>query len=128
MRVISVPISPGELLDKITILEIKMAQMQDENKLKNVHTELSLLNEVAEKLLSSKKISDLKQALKFVNQELWKIEDDIRDHEKGKDFNDQFIELARSVYIKNDRRAELKKTINIELGSTLIEEKSYQQY
>jgi hypothetical protein len=128
MRVISVPISPGELLDKITILEIKMAQMQDENKLKNVHTELSLLNEVAEKLLSSKKISDLKQELKFVNQELWKIEDDIRDHEKGKDFNDQFIELARSVYIKNDRRAELKKTINIELGSTLIEEKSYQQY
>ena len=128
MRVISVPISPGELLDKITILEIKMAQMQDENKLKNVHTELSLLNEVAEKLLSSKKISDLKQELKFVNQELWKIEDDIRDHEKGKDFNDQFIELARSDYIKNDRRAELKKTINIELGSTLIEEKSYQQY
>ena len=128
MRVISVPIYPGELLDKITILEIKMAQMQDENKLKNVHTELSLLNEVAEKLLSSKKISDLKQELKFVNQELWKIEDDIRDHEKGKDFNDQFIELARSVYIKNDRRAELKKTINIELGSTLIEEKSYQQY
>ena len=128
MRVISVPISPGELLDKITILEIKMAQIQDENKLKNIHTELSLLNEVAEKLLSLKKISDLKQELKYVNQDLWKIEDDIRDHEKGKNFNDQFIELARSVYIKNDRRAELKKTINLELGSTLIEEKSYRQY
>jgi len=128
MRVISVPVSPGELLDKITILEIKMAQIQDENKLKNIHTELSLLNEVAEKLLSLKKISDLKQELKYVNQDLWKIEDDIRDHEKGKNFNDQFIELARSVYIKNDRRAELKKTINLELGSTLIEEKSYRQY
>jgi len=128
MKVISVPVSPGELLDKITILEIKMAQIQDENKLKNIHTELSLLNEVAKKLLSLKKISDLKQELKYVNQDLWKIEDDIRDHEKGKNFNDQFIELARSVYIKNDRRAELKKTINLELGSTLIEEKSYQQY
>ena len=83
---------------------------------------------VSKKLLSLKKISDLKQELKYVNQDLWKIEDDIRDHEKGKNFNDQFIELARSVYIKNDRRAELKKTINLELGSTLIEEKSYQQY
>jgi len=121
MRVISVPVSPGELLDKITILEIKMAQIQDENKLKNIHTELSLLNEVAEKLLSLKKISDLKQELKYVNQDLWKIEDDIRDHEKGKNFNDQFIELARSVYIKNDRRAELKKTINLKLELTLIE-------
>jgi tRNA A37 threonylcarbamoyladenosine dehydratase len=128
---IQAPISLGELIDKITILEIKAANIKDQAKLNNVTHELNILNAKVESLLDSagqQKLSPLKQRLKDINQELWIIEDDIRDCEYVKDFSDKFIQLARAVYVTNDKRATVKKDINLAFGSELIEEKSYKDY
>ncbi len=125
---IDAPVSWGELADKITILEIKSERIQDEAKRLNVEKELRLLREKLAIAPSSSALSGLVDALRAVNLELWVIEDDIRDCERDKDFGARFIELARSVYFKNDRRAALKKEINLLLGSGIIEEKSYRAY
>ena len=122
-------IAPGELIDKITILRIKSERIADEAKLKNVRTELAVLNETLEKdVPASDELSRLDAALQAVNEELWVIEDDIRNCERAGDFGDEFIRLARAVYVTNDKRAALKKEINLLLGSTLVEEKSYAAY
>jgi hypothetical protein len=123
------PISYGELIDKITILEIKSVHIRDAGKLANVRTELDLLNTTwAGHPASATDISTERAQLKGVNEALWKIEDDIRLKEKAQAFDAEFIELARAVYIRNDERAAVKKTINLKLGSKLVEEKSYQDY
>jgi hypothetical protein len=125
-----VPISPGELIDKITILEIKSARMTDAAKLHNVRTELTLLNETWSASEFSKKadISAEWTGLRDVNGQLWDIEDRIRDKERDGQFDAGFIELARAVYVTNDERAALKRRINTKLGSVLVEEKSYKEY
>jgi uncharacterized protein DUF6165 len=129
MSQISVPISYGELIDKITILEIKSERIRDAAKVANVRTELDLLAETwLTNAASSKDIAVERDALKRVNEALWDIEDRIRLKEKAKAFDAEFIELARSVYIRNDERARVKRAINEKLGSTLVEEKSYQDY
>jgi hypothetical protein len=128
---IEAPISLGELIDKITILEIKVANISDAGKLKNVEHELAVLNRKVDSLLDAAgtaKLAPLKSALKEINQSLWIIEDDIRDCEYVKDFGSKFIELARAVYVTNDKRAAVKKDINLAFGSELIEEKSYKDY
>lgn len=128
---IQAPISLGELIDKITILEIKAVHIGDETKLKNVTHELNILNAKVNELLDATgqaKLAPLKTSLKDINQELWVIEDDIRDCERIKDFGDKFIQLARAVYFTNDKRAAVKKDINLAFGSELIEEKSYKDY
>lgn len=129
MKDILVPISPGELLDKITILRIKSARMTDEAKLQNVRLELSLLEKTwRESVDPSVDVSAEEQALQAVNERLWAIEDDIRDKERAQSFDARFIELARSVYIENDERAAIKKRVNVKLGSRIVEEKSYKPY
>lgn len=128
---IQAPISLGELIDKITILEIKAIHIGDETKLKNVTHELNILNDKVNNLLDAAgktKLEPLKKSLRDINQELWVIEDDIRDCERDKDFSDKFIQLARAVYFTNDKRAAVKKDINLAFGSELIEEKSYKNY
>ena len=123
------PVSPGELLDKLTILEIKNSQINDSEKLKNIRLEYDILSDLRkEKIENDDKINHLYKSLKEVNESLWEIEDDIRECEKNNDFSKKFIDLARSVYVTNDKRAALKKEINTYLGSTIIEEKSYQEY
>ena len=120
------PISLGELIDKITILQIKTQHLQG-TALENVKKELEAL----ETTLNDLQLNidpTLIQRLKEVNQDLWKIEDDIRDQERQKSFGETFIRLARSVYQQNDRRAAIKKEINTTYGSAFMEEKSYQQY
>lgn len=129
MSDILTPISPGELLDKLTILQIKCREITDPAKLANVQTERGLLQEVVEKSIPARPdIQELTEALLAVNKALWKIEDDIRDCERGNDFGPVFIELARAVYVTNDQRAALKKKINLALGAAIIEEKSYADY
>jgi len=129
MSQIATPVSYGELIDKITILEIKSERMTDPAKLANVGNELGALTRTwAADPVSTVDIADLRTGLKAVNEALWDIEDRIRLKEKAKAFDAEFIELARSVYIRNDERAALKREINLRLGSTLIEEKSYQDY
>jgi len=124
-----VPLSVGELLDKITILEIKSEKITDKSKLKNINNELNLLNSlISSKINMTKELTNLISNLKSVNLELWQIEDDIRDKERDKVFDDSFVQLARSVYITNDKRAKLKYDINALLGSELVEEKSYSGY
>jgi hypothetical protein len=124
-----VPISPGELIDKITILEIKSQRMTDAAKLHNVRTELSLLTETWKASpYAATDISADWAALRDVNGKLWDIEDDIRDKERAAAFDARFIELARAVYVTNDERAAIKKRINARLGSALVEEKSYADY
>ena len=128
---IEAPISLGELIDKITILEIKALNISDESKLKNVTHELTILDAKVTSLLDAAglaKLAPLKQDLKDINQELWIIEDDIRDCDYVKDFSDKFIQLARAVYVTNDKRATVKKDINLAFGSELIEDKSYKDY
>lgn len=125
---IEVPVAWGELVDKITILEIKSERIADAGKLANVATELRLLRERLGAVEADPAVARLHAALKGVNEELWVIEDDIRDCERGGDFGPKFIELARSVYRTNDRRAELKREINVALGSAILEEKSYKPY
>ena len=129
MENISVPVSPGELLDKITILEIKAERMTEAEKLRNVKAELDLLIQVwQESSVDNDAVMSLKQILKATNQALWDIEDKIRIKESGKEFDQEFIDLARSVYIQNDKRAATKKEINALLGSKIMEEKSYAEY
>jgi hypothetical protein len=128
MNDILVPISPGELLDKITILRIKAARIDDAAKLANVKLELSLLEATWREAVGSTDVSAEEQALHAVNERLWVIEDDIRDQERAKTFGSRFIELARAVYVENDERAAIKKRINVKLGSRIVEEKSYKPY
>jgi len=129
MKDILVPVSPGELLDKITILRIKVARMQDAVKLTNVKLELSLLEQTwRESGCAAQDVSADEHALQHVNERLWDIEDRIRDKEAKQSFDRDFIELARAVYVSNDERAAIKKRINSQLGSRLVEEKSYKQY
>jgi transcriptional regulator of nitric oxide reductase len=129
MENIQVPVSPGEVLDKITILEIKSERMSDPQKVTNVRIELDLLRKTwAAAITEDDTIRDLHAQLKEINEALWEIEDDIRDKERAKAFDERFIELARSVYFTNDRRSEVKKKLNLHLGSQIVEEKSYQDY
>ncbi len=129
MENIRVPVSPGEVLDKITILEIKSERMTDPEKVANVRVELKLLQDTwAANISDDEVIRDLHAQLKEINEALWEIEDDIRDKERAKEFDERFIELARAVYFTNDRRSEVKKKLNLHLGSQIIEEKSYQDY
>jgi hypothetical protein len=129
MSEIMVPVSPGEVIDKITILRIKSARMTDAEKLTNVRRELHLLEKTwAESPYGKHDISMHEAALQAVNERLWDIEDRIRDQERIATFDATFISLARSVYIENDERAVIKKRINVTLGSTIVEEKSYAAY
>ncbi len=129
MNQIEVPVSYGELIDKITILEIKSERIHDEAKLANVRRELVLLETTwREHPASATDIATERSDLKAVNEALWDIEDKIRLKEKARAFDDEFIALARSVYVRNDERADAKKAINLKLGSTLVEEKSYENY
>jgi len=125
-----VEVSNGELLDKLTILELKLSNIKDKQKLINVNKEHSELNPLAVRLFEEYG-NDLKRLyleLTAINTELWKIEDDIRECERNKDFGDQFISLARSVYFTNDKRSDVKKAINLLTDSGFIEEKSYEDY
>ena len=129
MNDIQVPISPGELLDKITILQIKSERIEDASKLANVNRELEMLNRVWEQSVEpDAEIEALTARLKSINEALWEIEDDIRDEERNKRFGERFIELARAVYVTNDERADAKKQVNLHLNSNIVEEKSYQDY
>jgi hypothetical protein len=129
MSLIQTPVSYGELIDKMTILQIKLQEIKDEAKLANVRNELELLDATWKNDKASETdIADETARLLAVNQRLWKIEDDIRMKERAQAFDQEFIQLARSVYIENDERAAIKREINVKLGSTLVEEKSYQDY
>ena len=126
---IFVEIAPGELIDKITILEIKSERIADPGKLKNVCVELDVLEKARDEAIqASPELDELTAQLKASNETLWDIEDEIRGCERNKFFGPRFIELARSVYRSNDRRAAVKRQINVLLGSRLIEEKSYVDY
>ena len=129
MNQILIPISPGELLDKITILQIKAERISDPAKVVNVRSELDMLQKVwGESVSEDEQISALSTELKSINERLWVIEDDIRDEERNKRFGERFIELARAVYVVNDDRANAKKKVNLHLNSSIVEEKSYQDY
>ncbi|MEM9099504.1 MAG: DUF6165 family protein [Pseudomonadota bacterium] len=126
---LKIDVAPGELIDKITILEIKSERISDQTKRTNVQTELALLLSVRDsEIAASEQLTRLTTQLKSVNEALWEIEDAIRDCEKAQSFDAEFIRLARAVYQTNDRRAQIKREINLALGSSLIEEKSYQPY
>ncbi len=129
MDIIQVPVSPGEVLDKITILEIKSERINDAGKVANVKRELELLSASwLEAVDQDDTILRIHAELKTINEALWEIEDDIRDKERAREFDQVFIELARSVYVTNDQRANAKKELNTYLGSEIVEEKSYQDY
>jgi hypothetical protein len=129
MSLIQTPVSYGELIDKITILEIKSRRITDDAKLANVRNELDLLNATwANSTASQTDIVDERARLLAVNELLWDIEDKIRLKERAQAFDQEFIELARAVYFRNDERAAFKREINLKLGSELVEEKSYQDY
>ena len=129
-----IEVSNGEIMDKLTILAIKLEQIKDEAKLKNVQTEFDVLAPIVHGIYEALEeedkefLQDLHKDLQNINQTLWNIEDHIRVHESKKDFEDDFVELARSVYFTNDERAEVKKKINLLTGSLLVEEKSYEEY
>jgi hypothetical protein len=129
MSEISVPVSPGELLDKITILRIKSTRMSDAQKLANVRSELKVLEATwsASPYAKSDIAADV-NALLQVNERLWVIEDDIRNKERAQEFDAEFIRFARAVYVENDERAAIKRRINLRLGSSIVEEKSYAKY
>ncbi len=129
MSEISTPVSFGELIDKLTILEIKAARIADAAKLANVHVELNLLDTTwTAAAISRIDITAQRARLKAVNEKLWDIEDHIRLKEKAQAFDAEFVALARAVYFENDERAAIKREINQLLGSTLVEEKSYADY
>ena len=122
-----IPVSVGELLDKVTILQIKSERISDESKLVNVRRELGALLETCERYglpVENPKVAELRA----VNESLWVVEDLLRDKERAKSFDAEFVRLARDVYVTNDKRAALKRDLNIELGSGFIEEKSYKPY
>lgn len=123
-----VPVSWGELLDKISILRIKSERMEDPAKLENVRHELEQLELIRGRVEESDELVRLEGELRRVNESLWEIEDEIRLCEKAKDFGPRFVELARAVYTTNDRRAEVKYLVNMLLGSDVVEEKSYEKY
>jgi hypothetical protein len=123
------PTSPGDFLDKLTILEIKAERISDPAKLENIRRELMLLRATwNDSPLAARDVSALVAELKAVNLALWEIEDRIRGKEAARVFDPEFVELARSVYRTNDRRAGLKRELNLALGSEIIEEKSYSDY
>ena len=121
-----IEVSNGEIIDKLTVIQIKLERIKDEAKLVNLKKEFEVLSQVASKIIQTD--SPLYQSLYKVNCELWDIEDHIRDLERNKDFGEDFINTARSVYIKNDERSRIKREINITTSSSLIEEKSYEAY
>ena len=125
-----VEISNGELIDKLTILEIKLVEIKDKDKLINIQKEFDTLNPLVEKLFEKydSQLQHYYDELAKINGQLWDIEDWIRECEREKRFDKEFVELARSVYITNDKRSEVKKLINILTGSGLVEEKSYKEY
>ncbi|MEP2827654.1 DUF6165 family protein [Parvibaculum sp.] len=126
---VMIEVGPGELIDKITILRIKSERMSDAAKLANVRHELTVLEEARKaNLEDSAEMRRLEGDLKSVNEALWVIEDDIRQCEADKDFGSKFVELARSVYKQNDKRAAIKKEINLLTGSAIVEEKSYTEF
>ena len=121
--------SPGELLDKISILEIKAERITDKAKLANINHELSVLTKVKGDSIATDAVLDaLFVELRAVNAKIWNIEDAIRDKERVKSFDAEFVELARSVYINNDHRADIKRRINTHFDSAIVEEKSYSRY
>ena len=130
--IINTPISLGELLDKISILKIKKENISDKNKLIYINEELKLLRKVLSELnmanIMQKKIESFLNQLVKVNLRLWKIEDDIRNCERNKQFNQEFIDLARAVYLTNDQRSQIKLDINNSFGSKIVEIKSYEKY
>ena len=130
MPEITVPISPGELIDKLTILDIKLERIKDKEKLTNVKIERDLLERVwaGSPYADAEIVSEKRVELRKINEKLWVIEDELRLKESKAEFDEEFIELARSVYFTNDRRARVKRDINIGVGSDLVEEKSYQDY
>jgi hypothetical protein len=126
---VAIEVSAGELIDKLTILQIKRERITVPDKLRNIEFELALLTAARDRVVSSSKPLDgLTTRLKRVNEELWDIEDAIRRCEAAKDFGPRFVELARSVYHKNDLRSRLKREINELLGSAIVEEKDYESY
>lgn len=129
MSKIKAEVSAGELLDKISILEIKMERIQDKTKRRNVMTELNCLTSVRDSELRDwNLIDDVYLQLKDVNEKLWDVEDKLRKFEQQQEFDQEFIQLARMVYFENDKRARLKRTINEKLGSEIVEEKNYVNY
>ena len=126
---VNVEISIGEFFDKITILEIKKERIANADKLVNINNELDGLNDLLGQLSFSRAdVADEVSELKKINEALWVIEDDIREKESQKAFDDRFVELARAVYVTNDKRSEIKRDINLKLGSDFVEEKSYEEY
>ena len=126
--IINTPVSLGELVDKISILHIKNINIKDDEKLKLIREELELLNQTLNKHLKKNDIQKYLDSLIEINSKLWVIEDDIRDCERNKKFDQTFIDLARSVYFTNDKRSEVKLEINRKFGSKIIEVKSYEEY
>ena len=126
--IINTPISLGELIDKISVLVIKEKKIKDEKKNNLIREELTLLRKTLNEVANNNSINNYLNQLTDVNSTLWKIEDEIRDCEKNKKFDQKFIELARSVYITNDKRAEIKLEINNKFGSKIVEVKSYTKY
>ncbi len=125
---VHIEVAPGELVDKLTILDIKLARIDDEAKRRNVATERGVLGGIFAELAADERIAGLRHDLRAVNEALWRIEDEIRDCERRGDFGAGFVELARAVYKRNDERAAIKRRINVALGSRLVEEKSYAAY
>ncbi len=126
--IINTPVSLGELVDKISILHIKNINIKDNEKLKLVKEELLLLNKTLDDHINREDIQEYLNSLIDINSKLWVIEDDIRDCERNKLFDQKFIDLARSVYFTNDKRSEVKLEINKKFGSQIIEVKSYEKY
>ena len=126
--IINTPISLGELIDKISILLIKERKITDVKKIDLIHEELTLLKKTLNEVTKDSAINDYLNQLIDINSALWKIEDELRDCEKNKEFDQKFIDLARSVYFTNDKRAEIKLDINIKFGSKIVEVKSYTKY
>ena len=125
-----VEVSNGELLDKLTILELKLTNIADVKKLSNIQNEHDELNPLASQLFDSygEELKNLYKQLAEINSELWTIEDDIRECERNKDFGSDFVSLARAVYFTNDKRSDVKKAINLLTDSGFVEEKSYEDY
>ena len=126
--IVNTPISLGELIDKISILIIKGKNIQDNAKLVLIKNELKLLNDTVSKVVKVDNIKDYLDKLIEINSQLWKIEDDIRECERKKNFDENFVQLARLVYVTNDKRAAIKLEINKKFGSEIIEVKSYNKY
>jgi hypothetical protein len=123
-----IEVSNGEIADKFSILIIKKSKIKDDVKLNNIEKEIDSIIPIFLKVVKKKEVHDKYLDLEVVNKELWSIEDDIRECERQKDFGDKFVQLARSVYIKNDQRANIKKEINLLTNSGIVEEKSYESY